>query len=503
MQKFIKIVLFLLSLLFIFNCSRKEPEIPDFEENILVKIGDKDISVQEFIRRAEYTPRPNYCRLNFPIHKKIVLNSLVAEKLLALEAGSNPEILEDESISSFLQGKKEQAMRKILKYEVGHDQVKQIVTTKVLKMARYLDNTYKVKYVNIPDKKALKNIEKKLKKNRSLEKVIKDIYEVDSLQTRNIKWHEYENDAIMSSLYTKTYDKDDIVGPIKWGNDNYLYMQILEGEERVINSDQRLRQNYSRTNEYLTRNKASQYYTNYVRDLMMNKSIEFVEETFYKVVDKLGPIYFKTDRSRRERLKNTLWGVGNVELQVDSSLSKMDNLKNKPFFTIDGNVWTVGDFTEYRRKHPLVFRNKRMQPEEFAENFKQAVIDMVTNYYLTEEAHEKNYDKVDIVQRNNNMWKDNIKSYYQLHKFISKNGLDSLYNADQMKTIKEYLNPYIDSLQKKYSEQIYFNKEAFESIELNRKPMAVYEPNVPWPGVVPKFPALTTEHSLDYGQLME
>jgi hypothetical protein len=54
------LVLFALAL---FCACGKEKGIEP-KENIPAKIGDKTISVNEFIRRAEYTIRPPYCRGN-------------------------------------------------------------------------------------------------------------------------------------------------------------------------------------------------------------------------------------------------------------------------------------------------------------------------------------------------------------------------------------------------------------------------------------------------------
>ena len=76
---------FILLLPFFFSCERETKE--QRKEQILVRVGDKSISANEFIRRAEFTIRPTYCSEDNYIHRKIILNSLVAEKLLALEAG--------------------------------------------------------------------------------------------------------------------------------------------------------------------------------------------------------------------------------------------------------------------------------------------------------------------------------------------------------------------------------------------------------------------------------
>ncbi len=69
--------------LFIF-CTPNQTEIPP--EKILAKIGNRSISVNEYIERVEYTIRPTYCKSDNNIHQKIMLNSLIAEKFLALQA---------------------------------------------------------------------------------------------------------------------------------------------------------------------------------------------------------------------------------------------------------------------------------------------------------------------------------------------------------------------------------------------------------------------------------
>ena len=51
----------------------------------LVLINNKVITKNDFLRRAEYTIRPTYCNSDNNVDKKIILNSLIAEKLYAIE----------------------------------------------------------------------------------------------------------------------------------------------------------------------------------------------------------------------------------------------------------------------------------------------------------------------------------------------------------------------------------------------------------------------------------
>ena len=76
--------MFLIFILFTCSCSTKSLAKGDFNNSILVQIDDFIILKNEFIQRAEYVLRPDYCSYNNNIHKQIILNSLIAEKLLAI-----------------------------------------------------------------------------------------------------------------------------------------------------------------------------------------------------------------------------------------------------------------------------------------------------------------------------------------------------------------------------------------------------------------------------------
>jgi len=89
-------------------------ETADSELNVLAKVGSRTITLQDFIRRAEYSIRPRYCRQENYIHKKIILNSLIAEKLFALEAEKTKvDLLDNGFFQSFIRGRSEQAMRQL------------------------------------------------------------------------------------------------------------------------------------------------------------------------------------------------------------------------------------------------------------------------------------------------------------------------------------------------------------------------------------------------------
>ena len=58
------------------SCQQSSNYNRSFNQNTLAIIGDKRITVNDFIKRCEYVPRPPYCGGDSYIHKKIALNSL-------------------------------------------------------------------------------------------------------------------------------------------------------------------------------------------------------------------------------------------------------------------------------------------------------------------------------------------------------------------------------------------------------------------------------------------
>ena len=75
--------LILFSAIFFISCRSESIDVTNQSKNILALVGDKTITVNDFIKRCEYVPRPPYCNGDSYIHKKIALNSLIAEKLLS------------------------------------------------------------------------------------------------------------------------------------------------------------------------------------------------------------------------------------------------------------------------------------------------------------------------------------------------------------------------------------------------------------------------------------
>ena len=90
----IRIYFIFISLLFFINIScDKTPSINLDQDVIIATVENRVITVNDFLKRCEYSPRPAYCNGDNFIHKKIALNSLIAEKILAVEFDRNNQAI--------------------------------------------------------------------------------------------------------------------------------------------------------------------------------------------------------------------------------------------------------------------------------------------------------------------------------------------------------------------------------------------------------------------------
>jgi hypothetical protein len=475
------------------SCGKKDGA-EDIDEQILARVGDKIISVDEFIRRAEYTIRPPYCSDENYIHRKIVLNSLIAEKLLALEAGENNELTRNEQFQDYIRGRQEQAMRQWLYHEVAYKKVN-LDTNEIKTIYQLAGRTYKLEYCSVEDSSIANLIQKEvLQENGSFEDACRKHLKIFEIPKREISWNKRNDDVIQDALFTKPLKKNQLVGPVQTDEGYYLLMKVTGWTERLVFTDTDVQNRWNDVTENLTEKHAIQIYENYIANVMKGRKVQFARDTFFKLAEIVAPYYLKTEQEKKEAFNQRFWkdevvpGAigGNIEQILDHSLLQ-----------IDGQTWTVAKLVKELRSHPLVFRKRKMNTSEFPEQLKLAIVDLIRDKYLTQEAYKRGYDKLNVVKQNTNMWKDNLLSLYQKNRYLDK--VDN-HGKNFMDVITENLNPYIDSLQTKYNDVIEIDSDAFEKIKLTRIDMFVIQRNAPFPVIVPSFPLLTTDNRMDYGR---
>ncbi|MBO8130722.1 MAG: hypothetical protein H0Z29_04280 [Candidatus Marinimicrobia bacterium] len=479
-------------------CSKKFPEIS--QDSIIARIGNRVITKNEFIRRAEYTPRPAYCRGDYYIHKKIILNTLIAEKLYAIEAEkSKSPLLTNSNFNNYLTGRKEQAMRQWHYYLLSYSRIK--LTKEELN--DFYENSlrkYKLNYYTFTDTAVFNElIGYGTINNEIFERVFYDHLRGDSIPYMELELNMVTDPDVIFKIYSRKYNKGEIIGPIRISYRSFIIFRVM-GWTTTIPIDERSRAAHMQEVErFLKLYKADKHYSQIVKRIMQGKRIEFNRDIFLTIAQRVSDLYLNIDK--KSELNRALWDL-EVKAAPDSIQGLFDDIIDEPLFNIDNRAWTVKEFKELLEKHPLVFRKRRFKNSEYLEQLKYAIVDLVRDYYITQDAYRRGYDRIESVNHNVQMWKDNLLAIDQRNRILNKKNLLDDFKQDYISIIDTVLNPYFLSLIKKYENEIEINTYILENIKLTRVDMSVLQTGLPYPVVVPNFPVLTTYNRLDYGKKM-
>jgi hypothetical protein len=488
---------------FVFSCSQNASMS---DEIIIAKIGNKTITRDEFLNRAEYTIRPGYCRQNSLIDKKIILNSLVAEKLLALEAGENSLLYKNETFQAFIQGRKEQAMRQWLYYTEAYNPVT-LTDYEISNLFQRAGRKYELNYFNVSDSTIAYSSKTTMKHDTLFfPKLYQQLYGQEKLPTKQISWQDNQDAMIEDSLYSNPLKKGQIIGPIKIDQHQFMFIKIKSWtDEKAVGSSD-IQKRWDEVKKRLTQKKADIRWNQFVGKIMTRKQVRFQENTFFQLVELFADKYLGSKEEEENRFNQQFWNQSGDLIDQGKLLTEMEKeqqLMTKPFFTLDDQTWNVRDFKKMLASHPLVFRNRRISRRDFPQQFKLAVVDLIADHYITQEAYSRSLDKEKIVQENVSLWEDATLGLFQRNRYLESIKKKEEFLGNYMNVLKTDLNPYIQNLQKKYNDVIKINIDEFNKISLTRIDMFVIQKFDAYPIITPTFPIVTSEHKLNYGHEMK
>ncbi len=488
------------SFLLLVSCGGKDTD--QYPNSVVVaRVGDRVITKSEFIRRVEYTPRPAYCRSDNNIHKKIVLNSLIAEKLLALDILSKPEYKSPRQLDEYIQGRREQAMRQLYRYEYGINRVS--ISAEELKDSfEIARREYNLGFITLPDSNYANQAKDFLDQGKSFESIYSGIFGSEEMDIKKVSWFDDDESIIRNALYSQPLEIGAVVGPLRLGTGKYLLFKVVGWKDNMQLSESGNQTFLDDVVAKVKERKGNQLYNDHVAGLMHGKSFILEEATFRTLVDDLADKYFLKEAEKGSLLNQAIWELEKQHLAINNSEFEVSYLDQK-LFRFDEKDWTVQDFTNLVSRHPLVFRKKRFEMADFAEQVKLSIADLLRDYIVTGKAYAEGYADRKEIKSYGEMWQDQYLS--GLYKEIINYSISdsTLQSSNSIPFIERHMNPIIDSLQQVYSDQIYINFETFEDINLTHIDMFVAQDKVPYPVVVPPFPQITTDYIFDYGSKLE
>ena len=452
---------------------------------ILARIGNKEITVEDFLYRSEFTVRP----ANFK-NKNTTLNNLISEKILALEAEqSNTGLLQNAVFLGKLKGIKEQLMREKL-YELKADDKVVLDSNEVYRKYKTSVREYEVEFYVVGNDSASEAIGETLGRYPgSTDSIFKSLEnKIGKKPLKEVKYLDPDDENITEALFSSLLDTGTVVGPIKLYNGDHILMRVNNWKDEILLSgeDQRIR--WNKVAEKIHQAKSLDLWDKYMLGVMKGKKIDYNEEVFFKLADLAYQYYLDTNQP-----------IDSVELRLDE-IPKLEEAVNQksPFFTIDGDVWTVEDFKQELISHPLVYRARFRDQKSFNKQFLYAIADMVRDHYLNKEAYKLSLDTLEDINETVDIWRDAYLAIDE-QKNILNSALEKgiIYNNDNIGKLK-YWDSYLTSLQKRYSDSILVNYNEFNKIKLTKIDFVAFKPGAPFPSIVPGFPILISSENLEY-----
>ena len=471
--------LFLILVFFTYSCTTKSAVEDDFDDSILVQVDDYIILKNEFIQRAEYVLRPDYCSKNNNIHKQIILNSLIAEKLLAIEGEG---LFNDKPINNYLKGLREQNMREKLFFTKTSSQ--EIDSFELNQFRKSADRIYNLSFINLNKTQADQVI---ADINLSSE-LTNNFFNQKKLNRKEISFFEENNFRLSYAIFSEPHKKYDIIGPVPMDDGSYILMRIEDWYSERKLSEGSQKEYINNIREHLERLKTTEIYAAYIHEVMKNKSLNFNQSSFSKLIKNFYNEQLQLEKSKKDLFQKVIWSENRLILTGQYRSIEID--ENEVIFSIDDKEWSVNELQQLIDIHPLVFRNKKISKKEFPKELKNAIADLIRDYYLTKEAYRLNFDKDPFINQYIKMWRESfIASAVRLKLLQSKSNDDI-----------RYLEPVINQLFNDYSDKIIINFKLLDEINLTSIPMHIINQNAAYQSPIPQFPILTDNYKINYGE---
>ena len=465
--------LILIILLSIYGCTNDNFYTIN-ESEILAKIGDKIITINDFIKRSEYNVRPNYCNGNSIEAKQIILNSLIAEKLIAINDTTDLE----ESHLQILQGRKEQKMREVFYNRDIYNKVK-LDSIELQKVYVNSQKNFKISYITLPEKETLEEIKNSLKDSIfTFEEVVKNLYHVNEIPTRNINFKEHVNENTYRNFFSNEIQLGQIYGPI-FVDDYYSLFRVDDWVETRNISEIQRNNDLSNLKKSVKDLKAKIDYRLFVNSIMQGKNLRLHSENFDKLAINIDTEIGKLPMDKSE-----------IEIRDISKNKKYSKnmLLDDIIFNISDKDWTLRDLNNLIILDPINIKRSQNK-NNLKRKIKNLIIKKLETYYITQVAY-------DLVNQEKTIWTDYIKSSQVISNLINSSG-EKFIGTDN-KFFNEILNPLFDSLIEEYSDIVKVNINYFTDINISSIDMHAFFKQQSHSLVVPLFPIITNRKEIEY-----
>ncbi len=452
-------------------------------DSILVKIKDKVITKDEFIKRAEYTNLPLYCKNDAPYHKNIILNSLIAEKLMAIDIES--DVNNDNFSSDFLNGIKEQKMREVLLNEEVYN--KAVIDSSLFDVHKNNSSRlYELNFISIDNDTLAAIVQNYLRDGVDFDNICYNYLKLKSIPSRNLSYFDEPDIKIHNEIFSKNLKLNDVLGPIISSDNKFLFLKVLSWADLTMDFENDENNNNDLIIEKMTLFENYKNYSLYMSEVMKGNKLKFIEELFFKLANISYDYYFN-----RENINDSAYNDNSFNIIYFANQVGLD--KDDTLIMYNDNALSISDLHKLISKHPLLFSAEKINKDQFPLYFQYAMVELLRDEKLNQLAYTKGYDLHPDVVQEYSMFYDATLSQLHLKSVLKKNNYEKdMFDKNPEPIFDKFLNGYIESLRKKYNNDINIDFEIFNSVSL-KNDRNIYRKGMPYPKMVPAFPILTSK----------
>lgn len=458
---------------------------------ILAQIGDKEITVREFLTSYEFGPAfPKRIKNS----KKHFLDYMINEKLLALK-GYAEGVDDSAGVKEMLAAIKgdlatgEMFKDDILKnIKIKKSEIDKAVTEKQI--------NYKIRWLYSPDKNLLLNYESELKKGVQFDSLF-------NLQLNDSVFADQRSMEIDKfKLKTRNPEMADIVDTLKPGviskikktSDGWYIFKLDDIWKNMIVTQSELTEEETDAEEAIKKEKMDYESDIYIDNLLKSETPVIKGNTFVIIRSYLGGYELP-----KEKYEN--WNLGErLKEQIEKLNIKKNDYGKLTLVTLKDAAINIDDFLYwYRMKSQFIKLNKE-NFNKFSASIEYYIWQMVRDNLLVKRAYARGYQNKETVKQQLKWWKDKIVYAVTRDKIINsiklnmnENKIKSLPKPDEKNTMevtKKILHEVL-ALKQKYKIEI--NKDLLNKISVqdSNNPKAVDIYIVKKEGIFPR-PAYPT-----------
>ncbi len=463
--------IFLLTFSFIYAGSKKNSSKIDFDaayhtskgDSILVKVGNKKISVREFFASYEFGPAFTKREKD---SKQKYLKYMIEEKLLSLEGydqgyGDSSRV---KKLLSAIEGDiaTNQMFYKDIfnKIKISNSEIDQAMADKKI--------SYSIKWLFAPDKDSLNYYLTGLKNNISFDSLfneqLKDSVYKDQRSMRmdkfKMKLRNPEMLAVVDSLKV-----GEVSQPIH-GPDGWYVVKLIDIWKNPITTQSEFEKEKADAIEALKLNRSDKESDIYVRTLLLEHNPVIQGKAFDILRSYMGNIVLPKNKFDSWNLDGRM----QKELKDFHSLSK-DQMGKMVLVKLDNDNYSLDDFLNWYKLRDEYLKFDETNFNNFSASLEKLIWQMVRDNLLVKLAYARGFQNLPIVKEQTNWWRDKIVYAVVRDNLANAVGLNielpssvKNKNNDKKHELMEKTFRKLQMLKKKY--KIRINEKMLDEIEV-------------------------------------